>query len=370
MKPLAVIGAGGFVGQSLIESLVLDGSTSVRAVVRSYRNLAGLCRFGSAVDVRLANAEDPVALSDALAGAHTVVNLTTGPPAGIVRSTRTVFDACSRAGVQRFVHLSSAVVYGDVLRPTGDDDPPISKHWMPYARAKAASEQWLRERLDDAALDVVVLRPGIVWGVRSPHTMDLATSLAAKSAYLVDRGRGIFNGIYITNLTSCIRACAESPDRASGFYNVGDSERVTWNEFFQALGPALDCDPARLPSVDGERFPRSLGSTIDSIQSLPLMNELYHRLKVHVPDGLKAAIRARLEGRYRYERHAATYAARASVSRELWHLQRVRHKLPVDKFASRFRFVPPVTFREGIRRTLTWLDALGLVSRGHALSLD
>jgi 2-alkyl-3-oxoalkanoate reductase len=362
VKHVAIIGAGGFVGSSLIESLVLDGHVGVRAVVRSYRNMAGFCQFGAAVDVRRADAEDAASLTEALAGAHTVVNLTTGPPKSIVRSTRAIFDACTRAKVRRFIHLSSAVVFGDVPTPVDDDDPPVSKHWMPYARAKATSEVWLRDRLSCHGVDLVVLRPGIVWGVRSPHTIDLAQSLAGKNAYLVDGGRGVFNGIYIDNLISCIRACCEYQGRASGFFNVGDRESVTWRALFEALGPALSCDPALLPHVDGDRLPRSVGSTVDTIQSLPLMNELYHRLKVHIPDGLKAGIRSRLEGRYRYERHAPMYAVRASVGRELWHLQRVKHKLPVDKFARTFNFSTPVSFDEGVRRTVTWLGALGLVS--------
>ena len=368
MSGLAIVGAGGFVGTRLIESLVLDGHAGIRAIVRSYRNMAGLCRYGSAVDVRRANAEDAAALAEALEGTHTVVNLTTGAPAGIVRSTRTIFEVCKNAGVQRIVHLSSAVVYGDMQRPMSDDDPPVSGHWMPYARAKAASEVWLRERLANDSIDVVVLRPGIVWGVRSPHTIDIARSLAGKSAYLVDGGRGVFNGIYIDNLTSAIQACCEYPGRVAGFFNVGDRESVTWRELFAALGPALDCDPSRLAVVSGNRLPRSVRSTVDTVQSLPLMNELYHRLKMHLPDGLKSAIRSRLEGSYNYERHASRYVDRPAVDREFWHLQRVGHKLPVDKFAHRFQFTPPVSFVEGIRRTLLWLEALGMARRVYSAS--
>ena len=362
MTDIAIIGAGGFVGSRLAESLVLAGHPGVRAIIRSYRNMASLCRFGAALDVRRANAEAPEALAAALAGARTVVNVTTGAPAGIVRSTSAIYDACLRAGVSRLVHLSSAVVYGEVPTPVTDDSPPLSKHWMPYARAKAASEVWLRERLPSERLDVVVLRPGIVWGVRSPHTTGFARSLCDKSTYLVDGGAGIFNGIYIDNLVAGIRASCDAPGRAAGFYNVGDRETVTWRQFYEALGAPLGCDPSRLPQVSGDRFPRSLKSTIDTIQSLPLVNELYHRAKTQVPDGVKAAIKARLEGAYQYERRASFYAPQASVDRELWHLMRVRHKLPVDKFAKKFGFVPPVSFDEGIRKTIAWLQTLGWVA--------
>lgn len=363
MSQVAIVGAGGFVGLSLVESLVLGGSTDIYPIIRSYRNMAGLCRYGDAVSIRRADAEDVGSLSKALTGARTVVNVTTGPPAGIIRSTSAIYEACLRAGVRRLIHLSSAVVYGDVLAPVVDDDPPLAKHWMPYARAKAASELWLRQRLDDEHVDVVVLRPGIVWGVRSPHTTYIAKALAGKSAYLVDDGRGIFNGIYIANLIACVRACCEYLQRAAGFYNVGDHELVTWREFYDALGPSAHCDPARLPRVSGDHFPWSLGAAIDAVQSLPLVNESYHQLKAHVPDALKATIRNRLEGTYSYERFAASYAMQPAVDRELWHLQRVRHKLPVGKFENTFHFAAPVSFSDGIGRTTAWLATLGLARR-------
>jgi 2-alkyl-3-oxoalkanoate reductase len=368
---LAILGAGGFVGSRLIESLVLAGQTDVRAIVRSYRNMAGFCRFGAAVDVRLADAEVADGLTEALHGIQTVVNLTTGVPAGIERSTSAIYDACRRARVARFIHLSSAVVYGDVETPTGDDNPPVTNHWMPYARAKAASEVWLRERLGADDLDVVVLRPGIVWGVRSPHTMGFAKSLCAKNTFLVDDGHGIFNGVYIDNLVASIHASAAAPGRVAGFYNVGDRETITWRTFYDALGAPLGCDASRLPQVSGERFQHSIGSTIDTIQALPPVNALYHRLKTRIPDGVKAAIKARLAGPYQYERHASTYAQRPSVDRELWHLQRVRHKLPVDKFAAKFQYAPPVTFEEGVRKTVSWLGTLGmLVEAGPDLARE
>ena len=359
MSDFAIIGAGGFVGQRLTESLVLSGDRGVRAIVRSYRNLAGLCRFGRLIDIHLADAERSADLGKALDGVSVVVNVTTGAPAGIERSTRAIHDACVRAKVSRLIHLSSAVVYGDVVRPTADDDPPVTAHWMPYARAKAASEVWLRQQMTTSSIDVIVLRPGIVWGVRSPHTMGFARSLSQKNAFVVDAGKGIFNGIYIDNLVAAIRAARDARGARAGFYNVGDSETVTWRTFFEALGRPLGCDVDRLAQVAGDTFPRSLRSTIDTIQAHPLVNDLYHRLKTRIPDAVKTGLKARLEGAYQYERVASGYLSQPSVDRELWHLQKVQHKLPTAKFCGAFGVTPPVSFADGIRKTIAWLDTLG-----------
>ena len=272
-----------------------------------------------------------------------------------------IHEACLAAQVHRLIHLSSAVVYGGVSLPDIDDDsPPLARHWMPYARAKADSEVWLRNRIHTGALETAVLRPGIVWGARSPHTINMARSLLRKNAFLVSEGEGVFNGIYIDNLVACIRACCDYPDSITGFYNVADLERLTWRQFYSALGRWLDVDIAQLPHVSGDRVSWSKCALIDYIQGLPIMNGIYHRLKSRVPHGFKSAVKSYLDGSYEYETIARQYEQAPSVDRETWHLQRVKHKLPTAKFARHFEYVPPVSFDEGIRRTVRWLSFSGL----------
>ena len=364
MEPITLIGAGGFVGSGLAEALVLDGVTGVRAVVRAYRSLAGLGRLGSAIDVRLADAENAAALVPALEGSGTVVNLTTGPPAGIVKSTRSIYEACVAARVRRLVHISSAVVYGDVeSADITDDSPPVSRHWMPYARARAASEIWLRGQMSRAPLPVTVLRPGIVWGVRSPHTLGVVQALLQKNAYLVGDGGGVFNGIYIDNLIAFVRACAAHPADMTGFFNVADQEHVTWREFYAAFAPACGYDMTRMPTVSSERFPWSGPAVFEYVQALPLVNESYHVLKARLPDRVKARVKAWLAGSRQYDRVARDYVVQPLVARELWHLHRVRHRLPTAKFARAFGVAAPVSFEEAVRRTTEWLTFLGYTTR-------
>jgi nucleoside-diphosphate-sugar epimerase len=363
MKTISIIGAGGFVGTRLAESLLIAGQTEVRAIVRAYRNFASLARFGAPLTIEIADAEDPAALERAIGGSATVVNLTTGSPASILRTTRAIFQACVTAQVPRLVHLSSAAVYGEVTSPEiNDDSPPDTKHWMPYARAKAKAEVWLREQALPHGPEVVVLRPGIVWGVRSSHTLLFAKALLAKNAYLVDGGKGIFNSIYVDNLTASIEACHEHPGDIAGSYNVSDRETLNWRDFFAALAPALGCDIEKLPCISGDRFPWSVGAVIDYLRSLPLTSDLYHWLKTSLPESVKTRIKALLAGQYDYDEVAAHYATRPQVEREIWSLQRVLYKLSSQKFERRLDFTPPVSVAEGFRKTTSWLAALGYTS--------
>ncbi len=277
-------------------------------------------------------------------------------------STRSILEACVAADVPRLIHISSAVVYDEVVSPTLDDDsPPLTQHWMPYAKAKASAEIWLREQLAVVPCQIAVLRPGFVWGVRSPHTMSVINSLLEKRAYLVRDGQGVFNSIYIDNLVACIRTCIDHPDDVRGFYNVADREFVTWRDFYSALAGPLGYDMSQIPSVAGDRFPWSVRAALEYVQLLPVMNDLYYWLRGRLPDRVKSRMKKLLLGKYEYGREVTSYVTQPTVDREVWHLQKVVHKLPTTKFAGKFGFTPPLTFEEGFRRTVHWLAFLGSV---------
>jgi hypothetical protein len=93
-----------------------------------------------------------------------------------------------------------------------------------------------------------------------------------------------------------------------------------------------------------------------------LVNALYHRLKSRLPDTVKSAIKSQLAEPYTFDYPAHSYQAAPYIDREVWHLQRTRFKLPINKFARRFNYTPPISFEEGLRRTINWLAHIGVVS--------
>jgi hypothetical protein len=149
----------------------------------------------------------------------------------------------------------------------------------------------------------------------------------------------------------------------TGFFNVADQEQVTWREFYAAFAPACGYDMTRMPTVSSERFPWSGPAVFEYVQALPLVNESYYVLKARLPDRVKAVVKAWLAGERRYDRVAKDYVLRPLVARELWHLQRVRHRLPAAKFAQTFGVSAPVSFEEAVRRTTEWLTFLGYTAR-------
>src|SRR5439155_1239680 len=202
---IAVLGAGGFVGSRLLERAAHAGRTDIVPVVRAARSVGRTANLG--ISHRFGDASRAETLERALAGCEAVVNLTTGDPADIPRTTENIYTAALAAGARLLVHLSSASVYGAVEQPDlPDDAPPWPGHWMAYARQKGVAENFLRERMAERRLAIVVLRPGLVWGPGSPWVLGPATDLLRGAAFLAGSGGGICNLMYVDDLLRGIDA--------------------------------------------------------------------------------------------------------------------------------------------------------------------
>lgn len=360
MGPVAIIGAGGFVGCRLVEKCTLNGIGDIFPVARSNRSLARLCRFGLNDRIRLADGESENSVLGAVKGCDVVVNLITGDPESIVRSTRAIHSACVKAGVRRLIHMSSAVVFGRVESPeTGDDSPVITNHWMPYARAKAESEIFLRKVGGLSPPEITVLRPGIVWGPRSAWSTNAALALKSGTAYLVGDGSGVCNSIHVDNLAACILACCEHEADASGFFNVGDEELITWRDFYRSLADYMDYDISGIPMVRADRFTPSVSSLLSDLKSLPVYYKLKRRISPENRALIKKFIKDRL-ARFGKDEKIDEQPPAPCVTREMWNLQNTRHKLSNRKFSERFGYVSPVSFKEGAEMTQKWLGFVGI----------
>lgn len=359
MGTIAVIGAGGFVGSRLIESLVLDGANDVLAIVRATRSVARLCRLGSAVQIKIADAQNEDELSTAIKDRSTVVNLVSGEPEVIIKSTRAIYDSCMRVGVKHLIHLSSAVVYGEVDSADINDDSPLARnHWNPYARAKAKAELFLRKVSNSSPVEITVLRPGIVWGPRSRWSIDAALDLLNNTAYLVGDGSGVCNTIYIDNLISCILACCNHRTSASGFFNVSDDEFVTWRDFYSSLAEYFNYDMSKIPTVPADRFRPSFSVRLQDIMS----TSIYINLKKRVAPENRALIKQWLMrlGKVGDYWEINKNPGKIHITRVMWHLQTTKHKLSDYKFSKHFNYSVPFSFRHGTHMTINWLKHLGL----------
>ena len=219
---VAVTGASGVVGGAVARSLLARGDEVV-AVQRGPlpAELAEIGARGHRADV--AGPFD--ALVEAFAGCDAVVHAAarvdiTGPWEEYERvnvvGTRNVVEAARRAGVARFVLVSSPSVAHAGHPLVGADAEPAdpTRARGHYSRSKAMAEVEALAVADDR-LAVTVVRPHLVWG---PGDTQLTERIIdrARSGRLVTIGSGaaLIDTTYIDNAGSAIAAAVDQIGRA------------------------------------------------------------------------------------------------------------------------------------------------------------
>jgi len=234
-KSVLITGASGFIGRNLCRCLK-DSQISFRPVVRR----ASIKDDDSAVVV-----EDIHAVTDwsaALSGVTAVVHLAARvhvmqehaqDPLAVFRAvnvdgTLNLARQAAAAGVKRFVFLSSIKVNGeetgDVPFHPSDTPAPVD----PYSISKLEAERGLQEISRATGLEVVIIRPPLVYGREAGGNFARLRRLAAKGWPLplaaVHNKRSL---IGVENLCDCIRVCLHHPDAAGKTLLVSDNHDIS-----------------------------------------------------------------------------------------------------------------------------------------------
>lgn len=244
---LLVTGATGFIGRALCMTAVRRGWT-VRAAVRGGGPPAG-------VDgVAVGDIDAQTCWDEALHGVDTVIHLAarvhvlrdaaTDPLAEFRRvnaaATGQLARAAIRHGVRRLVFVSSVKVNGEATRPGErfrESDPPAPVD--AYGRSKLEAEQLLRDIAAADGLEVVIVRPPLVYGpgVRGNFARLLATVRRGVPLPLasVDNARSL---VYVGNLVDALLLCAVHPAAAGQTYLVSDGEDLSTPALLRAVAMA------------------------------------------------------------------------------------------------------------------------------------
>src|SRR3954447_23721459 len=172
MPTAFVTGGSGFIGGALIKRLLAEG-WDVRALARS-EGSAGIVRDRGAEAVR-GDLDDVAAMADGARGAdvafHAAAHLGEWGrredfERGNVGGTRTALAAVREAGVRRFVPVGTeaALMHGEPLVMVDERAPLQPKSKALYSATKAQAEMAVLEA-NGEALETVVVRPRLVWGV-------------------------------------------------------------------------------------------------------------------------------------------------------------------------------------------------------------
>src|ERR1700722_13774929 len=322
-----VSGADGFVGRYVCRRLI-ESSYSLRAGVRNAGSIPDLQRAVPGLsDCSLlgalgANRE----LRGQLAGVSVVVHLaarvhvmkdSAGKPLQEFRrvnfvGTKSLARAAAEAGVRRFIFVSTIKVNGDSTsgEPFHVDMPPAPQD--AYAISKWEAEESLRSIAAESGLEVVIVRPPLVYGPGVRGNFLRLMSLVDRALPLPwPRRENCRSMIGAENLADFLVRCVGHPKAAGRSFLVKDSEDLSTRELITRLARLLG-RPVRLVSV-----PESL---------------------------------IRLAARMTMKKEAAG---------------RVLDSLVIDSDCAQqlLKWVPPVTLDEGLAATVQWYRETYLPSR-------
>lgn len=248
MAKVLVTGANGFVGGHLAAELASRGHR-VAALVRRTSDLSAL--DGLAVEFRPGDVCDPASLRAAMEGIEVVFHVAgvtkARVPEDFVRvnrdGARNVARAAVEAGVRRLVHVSSIAAAGpsDANRPRTEAEPatPVSL----YGLSKRAGEQEVEAVA--AELDVVIVRPPIVYGPRDLDVLEVVRAAARGLVVQLGRAPKPYSVIHVRDLARGLILAAERGNPVgdgppgTGIYFLTDGRRHTWAELGHAAARAV-----------------------------------------------------------------------------------------------------------------------------------
>jgi NADH dehydrogenase len=223
-RRIFVTGVTGVVGRALLARLAGDkrsAGKNMPAVVALSRNVSAFPEPG--VKAVLGKLSDPSGWARELEGASEVVHMAalTGKarPAEFVRAnedgTRTLVEQCKKAGVRRFLYVSSIAACYPEHRA------------YPYGSSKLAAEQIVRE----SGLAWTIVRPTIVLSRRSKVWHSLEGLAGLPVVPLFGSGDVRIQPIHADDLAECLTDWLEDGTLDRGTYDLGGPEVLTFREF-------------------------------------------------------------------------------------------------------------------------------------------
>ncbi|UWZ97356.1 NAD-dependent epimerase/dehydratase family protein [Vibrio splendidus] len=193
-----------------------------------------------------------------------------------VAGTLKLAKDASRQGIKRFVFVSSIGVYGQSNLSEPFNNSSIVDPINNYTKSKYKAECGLLKLAKETGLEVVIIRPTLVYGVGAPGNFGMLTQLVDKFSVLPF---GLVNNrrdfIAVQNLADILITCTSHPNAAGHTFLASDSETVSIKEFTNAIGEGLGKKVLQLP------IPVSLMRLVGKVTGKSAMIEqLYDDLQV------------------------------------------------------------------------------------------
>jgi len=268
-------GATGFVGTALLSHFLADGvavkalvrrrsvalAAEVEQVVGDLDSLARDCHVAGAprndTDFSLAMAlNNSDVVVHAAARAHVMREESVDPLAEYRKvnrdATLALAQLAAQAGVKRFIFVSSIKVNGEMTRPgemfTPDDYFVPSD---PYGLSKYEAEQGLLAIARETGMEVVIIRPPLVYGPNVKGNFASMVNWVKKGVPLpLGAVRNLRSMVALDNLVDFIALCADrdrSPKAANELFLISDGVDVSTSDLLRKVAKACGVKSRLLP---------------------------------------------------------------------------------------------------------------------------
>lgn len=244
-----VTGANGFVGGYLCRDLCRQGYKVVAAVrsaniqVDDYElAVIGSIDIGTDWSLALINVDVVVHLAARVHVMHdTAVDSLAEFRKVNVEGTLNLAMQAAKAGVKRFIFISTIGVNGN----TTDFDNPFTEENLPrphdpYSVSKHEAEQGLHKLANEVGLEIVIIRPPLVYGYGAPGNFGRIINVLQRHMPLplgaIHNKRSF---VFVGNLVSLILRCIEHPAAVNEIFLVADGRDISTTELLQGCALAL-----------------------------------------------------------------------------------------------------------------------------------
>jgi nucleoside-diphosphate-sugar epimerase len=250
-----VTGASGFVGRAVCERALALGIK----VKGSYRSPGSQSLVPQEVEkIQIATVNNNTDWSNALTGVDVVIHLagrvhiakdTVKDPLAIYREVNTAGTSrlarmAVSAGVRRLVYVSTIKVNGEhtTTSPFTEADAPRPQD--AYAISKWESEQALHRIAAESGIEIVILRPPLVYGEGVRANFLRLLSLVCRRIPLplasVANRRSL---IYVRNLADAVLMSATHPRAKNKTFLISDGEDISTPELIRRIAKAMELPP-------------------------------------------------------------------------------------------------------------------------------
>lgn len=293
---ILITGASGFLGGRVNELLYLADFGTPIPTIRNWTRAARLARFP--VEIRRCDILQQDTIEKAMQDVDVVVHCAkVDTRESIVDGTRKLLQACQQNHIRRFVHISTAEVYGPDVKGTVTEETPTPTTGRAYGDFKIEAEQVVSE-FASQGVETAILRPSLIHGPFSNSwSINLVKRLqSGKWGRFDEHGEGIANLIYVDDLVQAILLCAFHPNAAGQAFNVNGMEKVTWNQYFDLLNEALDLPPLSNISASKSRWRTRMMGLIGGAADLVLDRFEDRIMDIYMRGGWPQRIMKKIKG--------------------------------------------------------------------------